>query len=97
MVTDEKDAVVVDYYTRGKNKGQPKNKIKTVKEIEDELTEIFRKMYTLGTYEANSSALCSWCNFSVYGDNTCKKQKQTYYKRTDIPLPAKNVKKVRSI
>lgn len=97
LVMNDKDAAVVDYYTRGKNKGKPKNKIKTVNEIENELTEIFRKMYTLGTYEANQSALCSWCVFGVYGDNTCRKQKQPYYKRTDIPLPKKNVKKVRSI
>lgn len=97
LVMNDKDAVVVDYYTRGKNKGQPKNKIKTVKEVENELTEIFRQMYTVGEYRANSSALCSWCTFSPwYGDSVnCKYAK--FYKRSDIPLPAKNIKKVRSI
>lgn len=96
LVTDEKNAVVIDYYTRGKNKGQPKNKIKTVKEVENELTEIFRQMYTVGEYRANPSALCSWCVFSPwYGDSVnCKYAK--FYKRSDIPLPAKNIKKVRS-
>lgn len=97
LVTDEKDAVVVDYYTRGKNKGQPKNKIKTVKEIENELTEIFRKMYTLGTYDANASALCSWCQFSPWYGSGVKCKYAKFYKRQDIPLPKKNVKKVRSI
>ena len=97
LVMNDKDAVVIDYYTRGKNKGQPKNKIKTVKEVENELTEIFRQMYTVGEYRANSSALCSWCTFSPwYGDSVnCKYAK--FYKRSDIPLPAKNIKKVRSI
>lgn len=97
LVTDEKDAVVVDYYTRGKNKGKPKNKIKTVKEIEDELTEVFRKMYTLGTYEANSSALCSWCQFSPWYGSGVKCKYAKFYKRQDIPLPKNNVRKVRSI
>lgn len=97
LVIDEKDAVVVDYYTRGKNKGKPKNKIKTVKEIENELTEIFRQMYTVGEYDANPTALCSWCTFGIYGDNACKKQKYPYYKRSDVPLPKRNVKKVKSL
>lgn len=95
LVTDEKDAVVVDYYTRGKNKGKPKNKIKTVKEIEDELTEVFRKMYTLGTYEANQSALCSWCQFSPWYGSGVKCKYAKFYKRQDIPINNSAIRKAR--
>lgn len=95
LVTDEKDAVVVDYYTRGKNKGKPKNKIKTVKEIEDELTEVFRKMYTLGTYEANASALCSWCQFSPWYGSGVKCKYAKFYKRQDIPINNSAIRKAR--
>lgn len=95
LVTDEKDAVVVDYYIRGKNKGKPKNKIKTVKEIEDELTEVFRKMYTLGTYEANASALCSWCQFSPWYGSGVKCKYAKFYKRQDIPINNSAIRKAR--
>lgn len=94
LVQNESEAVVVDYYTRGKNKGKPKNKIKSVKEVENELTEIFRQMYTLGSYTANSSALCSWCDFSPWYGNTPVCRKAQFYKRKDIPIPKKNIKKM---
>ena len=87
LVMDDKDAKVVKYFKTGKNKGKPKYKIKSVGEIEQELVDIFRHMYcpeSVKDYTPNSTALCSWCNFSPwYGESGgCADAK--FYERSDI-------------
>lgn len=90
LVYNDEDSKVVKYFTRGKNKGKPKYVIKSVDMVERELEDIFRQMYSpssIKDYECNPTALCSWCIFSIYGNNTCSKQKNPPYIRKDVPMP----------
>lgn len=90
LVYKDEDSEIVKYFTRGKNKGKPKYIIKSVGMVIDELTKIFKQMYTPKSakdYKCNPTALCSWCTFGVYGDNTCRKQKYPPFIRKDLPNP----------
>ena len=90
LVYYDEDSEVVKYFTRGKNKGKPKYVIKSVYMVIRELTDIFKKMYnprSVKDYKCNPTALCSWCTFGLYGDNTCKQQKNPPYIRADLPDP----------
>lgn len=75
------------YYKNGKIKQQQR----TIEDINNRLIEIFKEQYTTGKYKANSSPLCSWCSYGKYYKNNCNYA--MFYKRKDIPLPKKNIKK----
>lgn len=79
------------YYKNGKVKQVQK----TVDDIMNELIDIFRRQYTTGEYKAKPCALCSWCPHGIYNKNNCKYA--MFYKRKDIPLPRKNVRKVKGV
>lgn len=90
LVENDKDSYVVKYFTRGKNKGQPKWVVKSVNMVKQELNDIFQSMYCpkkSSDYKGNATALCSWCTFGIYGLNTCSKQQKPPYIRKDIGLP----------
>lgn len=92
LVEHDKDAKVVKFFTRGKNKGKPKYVIKSVGMVVNELSDIFKNMYaplSVKDYKCNPTPLCSYCTFGCYGDNTCKKQKYPPYVRKDLPVPSK--------
>ena len=98
LVKNDEDSYVVKYFTRGKNKGKPKYIVKSVGMVERELTDIFRQMYcpsSIKDYKGNGNALCSWCTFGVYGDNSCSAQQKPYYVRKDIPLPKHKPRRVK--
>lgn len=98
LVLKDEDSKVLTYYKSGKNKGKPKYIRKSVNMIERELIDIFKRMYSpesIDSYNSKPTALCSWCNFSPwYGEGfACNKAK--FYKRKDIKIPRKNVKRIR--
>lgn len=84
---------VIAYYSRGKNKGKIKYKQKSAKEVIEELQDIFVRQYFIAdgckkisdNYRACPSALCSWCTYGLYGNQSCKYRQE--YIRKDIPLP----------
>jgi hypothetical protein len=99
LVYNDEDSVVVKYFTRGKNKGLPKYTIKSVGMVERELMNTFRCMYSptkQSDYIYNKTALCSWCPFGLYGDNSCKGKQYPPYIRKDIPIPKAKLKSMRS-
>lgn len=77
--------------------GKVKQEQKFVEQIYQELIDIFRKQYTIGVYNPNATALCSWCDHSPwYGNNTqCRYAEK--YKRKDIPIPKDRIRKVKNI
>lgn len=90
LVYDDSDSKVVKYFVRGKNKGKPKYVIKSVNMVEQELTNIFRQMYSpksVKDYTYDKSNLCSWCPFGLYEENTCQNQMNPPYTRKDKPIP----------
>lgn len=100
LVLEDKDSKVVKYFRSGKNKGKPKYKIKSVGEIEKELTKIFKNMYCpkkLTDYTPNATALCSWCNFSPWYGETGGCTYAQFYERQDIPLPERKLRSVKTI
>lgn len=77
--------------------GNVKQEQKFVEQIYQELIDIFEKQYTIGVYNPNATALCSWCDHSPwYGDNTQCKYAE-FYRRKDIPIPKDKIKRVKNI
>lgn len=98
LVGSDDDSYVVKYFTRGKNKGQPKYIVKSVNMVKQELNDIFRSMYcptSSSDYTGNATALCSYCSFGCYGDNSCIRQKKPPYIRKDVKMPKRNRRVVR--
>lgn len=82
-----------EYYKNGKIKQEQRY----IEQIYQELIDIFRKQYTIGVYEPNPTALCSWCDHSPwYGNNTQCKYAE-FYRRKDIPVIKGRTKKVKNI
>lgn len=77
------------YFKSGARKGQLKSKQRTILEIEDELTKIFKAMYVTRDYVTKPTALCSWCDFGYYGDIRCDEAQ--FYKRNDVEVPKENI------
>ena len=73
--------------------GKVKQYQRTVKEVTDTLVEIFREQYTTPDFPPNPSALCSWCSHGMYEKNNCEHRQ--FYKRKDIPIPKKNLVKIK--
>lgn len=81
------------YYKNGKVKQEQK----FIEQIYQELIDIFRKQYTIGEYNPNPTALCSWCDHSPwYGNNTQCKYAE-FYRRKDIPISKDKIKRVKNI
>lgn len=98
LVEHDKDSYVVKYFTRGKNKGKPKYVVKSVGMVRQELEDIFREMYSpssIRDYKYNGTALCSWCTFGCYGNNSCSRQQKPPYVRKDIPMPKHKTRSVK--
>lgn len=76
------------YYKNGKIKQEQR----TVEQVYNILIDIFREQYTTGIYETKPCALCSWCPHGWYGNHNC--EDAMFYKRKDIKVPRKNIKKI---
>ena len=88
IVENELDRITI-YYKNGKIKQQGR----LVQEVIEELWGIFADQYTTGVFEPKPCALCSWCSHGLYDKNNC--EHAMFYKRKDIPLPRKNIKRFR--